>query len=1188
MSFVHLHSHSEYSLLDGASRIKEMFARAKELEMPAVALTDHGVMYGAIPFYLAGKSAGVKPLVGMEAYVAPNSRLDRSTRAEGSYHHLTLISSNLKGYQNLVKLSSLGFIEGYDQRTRRPRLDREILARHNEGLIVLSGCLSGELAKNVVNGRLPEAMQTARDYQEIFGDHYFLEIQQQGVQGQEMLNVEIRRIGKELGIPLVATNDSHYTCKEDAEAHDILLCIQTGKELSDTKRMKFDTDEFYMKSREEMLKAFPDYNDAVENTIGVAEMCDLEIDMYKMLLPTFEVPEGHTIQSYLRQQAELGMRRRFQPLTKEVEDRLNMELRVIDEMGFSAYFLIVSDFVQWAKSQKIRVGPGRGSVGGSIVAYCLAITELDPIRWKLGFERFLNPGRKSMPDIDIDLDDRRRGEVIKYVSQKYGEDRVAQIITFSTIKAKAAIRDGARVLGMPYAVGDRLAKMYPPLILGKEAPFDACFDKNYEWPPHTGHNDAFSSAQELRQAYETEDVSKQVIETARKLEGLRRQHSVHAAGVVIGREPLTNICPVQRTDGDIVTQYEMGAIEQIGLLKMDFLGLRNLTVIGDTILHMKDNRGIEVDPDKLPLDDPKAYKLLQDGNTAGVFQMESGGMTRLCRQLRPDRFEEIAALIALYRPGPMDEIPRYVKGKHDPTSVSFFHTLLTEVLADTNGVIVYQEQVTEILQVVAGFSPQDADMIRYAIGKKKTSELVKWEVQFHTGAQAAGLTTQESQGLWDLIKPFAGYSFNRAHANGYGLVAYQTTWLKANYPVEYLAALLTSAKDRNDKMPMYLAETRTMGVKVLPPSVNESDLDFKPRGDDILFGLSAIRNVGESVAERLIAARSKGGPFSSFDDFCRRVDPSCLNKKVIESLAKAGGFDCLGVKRAPLLDRDPKNGGLCMSERAARLVEAVLAERKAEEAGQYSFFAGEPEAPNFSAPGVTVTFDGVGDDIPNSELLKAEKEMLGFYVSEHPLAAIEGAMRTQIEVEIPQLADGPDGAIKTVGGILSRMTRKFTKKGDIWYAGVLEDLKANVEVTFWPNTVNETSPELLCDDAIVIIKGRVELRDEAVKLMVMKVTRPNITGAAEVLRIKLPAESLTQKRIDDLKAVLSSHPGSSPVHLHLSGGRKGDTVLKLGGGFTVELRNGLYGELQSVLGAGALLGGEKEPVPAARGNGWRN
>jgi DNA polymerase-3 subunit alpha len=812
-------------------------------------------------------------------------------------------------------------------------------------------------------------------------------------------------------------------------------------------------------------------------------------------------------------------------------------------------------------------------VGGSIVAYVLGITELDPIRWNLGFERFLNPGRKSMPDIDIDLDDRRRGEVIKYVSQKYGEDRVAQIITFSTIKAKAAIRDGARVLGMPYAVGDRLAKMYPPLVLGKEAPFNACFDKAVEWPAHTGHNDAYPNAAELRQAYESEDTSRQVIDTARKLEGLRRQHSVHAAGVVIGREPLTNLVPVQRTDGDIVTQYEMGAVEQIGLLKMDFLGLRNLTVIGDSVEHIRNNRGVEVDPDKLPLDDALAYKLLQDGSTAGVFQMESGGMTRLCRQLRPDRFEEIAALIALYRPGPMEEIPRYVKGKHQPDSVTYYHPLLENVISDTNGVIVYQEQVTQILQVVAGFSPQDADMIRYAIGKKKSAELVKWESQFHEGCKSAGLTPQESQGLWDLIKPFAGYSFNRAHANGYGLVAYQTAWLKANYPVEYLAALLTSAKDRNDKMPVYLAETRALGVKVLPPSVNDSALDFTPRGDEILFGLSAIRNVGESVAERLIQARAKGGAFQGFDDFCRRVDPSCLNKKVIESLARAGAFDCLGVKRASLLERDPKNGGLCMSEAAGRLVEAVLAERRAEEAGQYSFFAGEPETPVFS--GANVSFSGLtsngAPEIGNHEFLKAEKEMLGFYVSEHPLAGIEAAMRTQVEMEIPSLADGPDGSVRTVGGILSRMTRKFTKKGDPWYQGVLEDLKGNVEVTFWPTTVNETSPELLMDDAIVLIKGRVEIRDEAVKLMAMKVTKPDVSGASDVLRIKMPAEACTTRRIEDLKNVLSAHPGPSAVLLHLSGGVNGDTVLKLGGGFTVELRNGLYAEIQSVLGAGSLV-----------------
>lgn len=1176
MSFVHLHSHSEYSLLDGASRIKEMFSRAKELGMPAAALTDHGVMYGAVPFYLEGVKAGVKPLIGMEAYVAPNSRLDRSTKQQGSYYHLTMISANKTGYQNLVKMSSLGFLEGYDSRTRRPRLDRELLDKYREGIVVLSGCLSSELARKVVNGQVDEAYKVAADYKEIFGDKYFLEIQQQGVTGQEMLNAEIRKIGKELSIPLVATNDSHYTCKEDAEAHDILLCIQTGKELSDTKRMKFDTDQFYMKSRDEMLEAFPHYQDAVDNTVGVAELCDVELEMDRMLLPTFDVPEGHTITSYLREQAELGVRRRYQPVTSEVESRLNMELKVIDDMGFSAYFLIVADFVQWAKAQKIRVGPGRGSVGGSIVAYCLGITELDPLRWKLGFERFLNPGRKSMPDIDIDLDDRRRGEVIKYVSRKYGEDHVAQIITFSTIKAKAAIRDGARVLGMPYSVGDRLAKMYPPLVLGKEAPFDACFDKNLEWPPHTGHNDAYPAAHELRKAYEEEDASKQVIDTARKLEGLRRQHSVHAAGVVIGQEPLTHSVPVQRTDGDIVTQYEMGTCEKLGLLKMDFLGLRNLTVIGDTIDQVKINRGVEIDVDRIPLDDLKAFKLLADGNTAGIFQMESGGMTRLCRQLRPDRFEEIAALIALYRPGPMEEIPRYVKGKHQPDSVSYFHPLLEDVLEDTNGVIVYQEQVTTILQVVAGFSPQNADMIRHAIGKKKSAEMAKWESKFHEGAQEAGLSAKESQGLWDLIKPFAGYSFNRAHASGYGLVAYQTVWLKANYPVEYLAALLTSAKDRNDKMPIYLAETRTMGVTVLPPSVNESNLDFTARKEEILFGLSAIRNVGASVAERIIKARNSGGKFSDFEDFLRRVDFSCLNKKVIESLAKAGGFDCLGIAREALLQRDPKSGGLCMSDKVGRLVEAVLSERRSEEAGQYSFFADEPAAEAKTNVLALLNSNGSNghsaeEGVPKADLLKAEKEMLGFYVSDHPLTAIEGAMRMQTERSIPSLAEGPDGGFAKVGGVLSRMVRKFTKKGDAWYAGVLEDLHGNVEVTFWPQTVRETSPELLADDAIVIIKGRIELRDDSVKFMAQKVSRPDVSGAEGVLRIKMPADALTMNRIEDLKTVLAAHPGPSPVHLHLAGGRSGDTVLKLGGGFTVELRNGLYAEIQSVLGTACLI-----------------
>ncbi|MGI8425901.1 MAG: DNA polymerase III subunit alpha [Actinomycetota bacterium] len=1170
MSFVHLHSHSEYSLLDGASRIKQMFERAKALGMPALALTDHGAMYGAIPFFLEGKAAGVKPLIGMEAYVAPKSRFDKPAQREDWYHHLTLIAANKTGYHNLIKLSSLGFTEGYDSRSRRPRVDRELLGKHCEGIVALSGCLSGKLPKTILAGDRAGARVIASEYREIFGDRYFLEMQDHGITEQAALNVEIAAISKELGIPLVATNDSHYTHKEDASAHDILLCIQTGKMLSDTKRMKFDTEEFYLKTPAEMAEIFAQYPGAVENTLAVAEMCEVDIDLYKLLLPVFETPPGETLGSYLRKLTEEGIRRRYQPVTPVVDDRVDMELKVIEEMGYSGYFLVVSDFVQWAKNNGIRVGPGRGSVGGSIVAYALGITELDPLRWKLGFERFLNPGRKSMPDIDIDFDERRRNEVIRYVSQKYGEDRVAQIITFSTIKAKAAIRDAARVLGLPYSVGDKLAKMYPPSVLGKEPPFAACFESKYEWPANTGKNDAYPNATELRKMYETEETSREVIDTARKLEGLRRQHSVHAAGVVISDQPITNHAPVQKTDGEVVTQYEMGAIEQIGLLKMDFLGLRNLTVIGDALDHIKNNRGESIDIEGLALDDAASFKLLTDGHSAGIFQMESGGMTRLCRRLRPDRFEEIAALIALYRPGPMEEIGRYVKGKHDPSSITYFHSMLEGVLGDTNGVIVYQEQVTEMLQHVAGFSPQDADMVRYAIGKKKSHELVKWKGQFAQGCKASGLTDIESKGLWDLILPFAGYSFNRAHANGYGLIAYQTAWLKAHYPVEYMAALLTSAKDRVDKMPIYLAECRTLGIEVLPPNVNESGMDFTPRGKQVLFGLSAIRNVGEAVAERIIAARETKGDFTGFGDFCKKADPSCLNKKVVESLARAGAFDCLKVERCALLTPDPKNpGSLCISEQAARSIEAIIAERRSEDAGQFSLFGGGSDpASTRTASNFQSILTGI--EISKAELLRAEKEMLGFYVSEHPLAAIESALLYQAECKISELAEASDGAIRTVGGILTRVIRKFTKKGDLWLNAMLEDMESSVEVNIWPRTVEETDPTLLVEDTVVLIKGRVEIRDDHPILTANRFKRPDFTAKGSPLRIKIPAGDCTPGRIEELKTVLSSHPGPSPVLLHLAG-TASSTILKLGGGYTVEQRSGLYAEIKSVLGPAALV-----------------
>ncbi|GAC1363642.1 MAG: DNA polymerase III subunit alpha [Actinomycetota bacterium] len=1176
MSFVHLHSHSEYSMLDGASRIQQMFARAKELGMPAVGLTDHGVMYGAIPFYLEGRATGIKPIIGVEAYVAPKSRFDRPAHRETAYHHLTMLSANTTGYRNLMQLCSLAFLEGYDSRSRRPRMDRELLAKYSDGIIVLSGCLSGEVQKNLMAGKAEDARRVVAEYREIFGDRYFLEVQYQGLTQQPALNAQLAEIGREMHIPLVATNDSHYTHKDDAGAHDILLCIQMGKELADQDRMRFDTDQFYLKSREEMDAAFPEYPDAVENTLMVAERCAIEIPLHNALVPDFEVPPGETLASFLYSQTEAGVRRRYPEVTQEIHDRMRHELSVIEDMGFPGYFLIVADFVQWAKSQGIRVGPGRGSVGGSMVAYALGITELDPIRWNLGFERFLNTGRKQMPDIDIDFDERRRGEVIRYVSERYGEDRVAQIITFSTIKARQAMRDAARVLGLPYSVGDRLAKMYPPSILGKDPPFDACFDKDKEWPKSTGRNDAFANAAELRKTYEEDPTSRQVIEAARKLEGLRRQHSIHAAGVVIGREPLVNHVPLQRTDaeGEVVTQYEQGIVEMIGLLKMDFLGLRNLTVIEDALAHIRNNRGVEADVDGAPLDDPKVFELLQRGNSPGIFQMESPGMTRLLRQLRPDRFEEIAALIALYRPGPMDEISRYVKGKLDRSSVTYLHPLLEQVLAGTNGVIVYQEQVTKILQVVGGFAPEAADMVRYAIGKKKTEVMAKSKDAFDLGARASGLTGKEAQALWELIMPFAGYSFNRAHANGYALIAYQTAWLKANYPVEYMAALLTSVKANPDRMRSYLGECMALQIKVLPPDVNSSQLDFTPKGEQILFGLSAIRNVGEAVAEAVVKSRKEG--FTSFHDFARRVPTTVLNKKVVESLAKAGAFDALGVHRSALLSRDPK-GGLSISEQGARVLEATMSARRREDEGQFSLF-GAPEPPDPAAVShapMAAAYNHFGEqlapgDLASSELLAAEKEMLGFYVSMHPLDGLSSALRYQVDAEIADLGDVPDGSIKTVGGILSKLDRKFTRKGELMMVGTLEDMKASVEIVIFPTTVNETSPHLLEVDSVVLLKGRIDARDDAPKLAVMKVSPVDLSAGSNPLRIKMSVASCTPDRIEELKAVLAAHPGPSPVLLHLGNNDK-TTVLRLGRSFTVEMRHGLFAEIRTVLGSEALV-----------------
>ncbi|HYP22893.1 MAG TPA: DNA polymerase III subunit alpha, partial [Actinomycetota bacterium] len=984
MSFVHLHAHTEYSMLDGASRIGEMFEAAGNAGMPACAITDHGVMYGALEFYKSGAKSGVKPILGMEGYLFLGDRREKPPQRDDTAKtcHLTLLAMDNTGYKNLVKLSSRAWLEGFHY---RPRADHEILAEHSEGLICLSGCLSAEIPKLIVAGQLAEARKRVAYYREVFGDRFYLELQEHGIDVQKPLNDELVKIGKEMGIPWVCTNDSHYTHRDDAAGHDVLLCINTGTELSDPNRFKFDSDEFYLKTPEEMAKKFERWPGACETTLEVAERCNVDIDMGNLLLPRYEVPKGHSLETYLEELVLKGVRDRYDEITDEVTSRVRYELDVINKMKYPGYFLVVQDFVNWAKEQGIRVGPGRGSAAGSVVSYALGITELDPLRYDLMFERFLNPERIAMPDIDIDFDERRRGDVIRYVSDKYGEDHVAQIVTYGTIKGKQAIKDAARVLGFPYAEGDRLTKMYPPLIMGRDS----------------GLQSALETSPELREAYAAGGAAKEIIDTALKVENLKRSAGIHAAGVVIGRDPLVEHVPLKRGDhGEVVTQFDMNGVEELGLLKMDFLGLRNLTVIELALEYIRTNKGEEVDVDSLDLTDPLVYEMLQKGDSDGVFQLESEGMRRLLCQLRPDRFEQIMALIALYRPGPMEQIPAYIECKNDPSKVRYLHSELEEITRETYGVLVYQEQIVLLLQKLAGYTPGQADLVRKAIGKKKRDIMAAEEPRFIEGCGKVGLGKSDAEKIWKLIQPFADYSFNRAHSACYAYVAYQTAWLKAHHPVEYMAALLTSVKDRKDDKPKYLHMARKMGIPVLIPDVNESEVDFTPAGGSIRFGLSAVRHVGEGVVAKIIEARTRKGRFESFFDFCRKVDYICLNKKTIESLIKAGAFESLGHTRRGLLD----------------VYEDVTAEicsqRKQEEAGQFSLFGGGG-APD--ANGVTHADRAIPlDEDPKSVLLAQEKEMLGLFVSDHPLLGIEGLLARLCDCSITTLENKAPGEVLTV------------------------------------------------------------------------------------------------------------------------------------------------------------------------------
>jgi DNA polymerase III subunit alpha len=1177
-SFTHLHVHTEYSMLDGAARIGEVVASAVADGQPAIGITDHGNMYGILDFYKECRKQGVNPILGSELYMAHEHRSERPRRrgrmddtggdAEGGaklYYHLTALAENEAGYKNLIQLSSRAYLEGFFY---KGRVDWELLDEHSDGLIVTTGCLGGHVLQALMQGDQEAALTAAGRLQDIFGrDNLFIELQDHGIPEQHKTNPMLLDLAKQLNAPLLATNDSHYVHREDAVSHDALLCVQTGSLMSDPDRFKFHGDEHYLKSAQEMRYLFREVPQACDNTLWVAERCNVEIEFGKPQLPSFPLPEGFDDDAtYLRHLTFEGAKARWgDPVPDHIVERLAYELHVIESMGFSSYFIITWDLIRHAREAGIRVGPGRGSAAGCAVAYCLWITDLDPIRYDLLFERFLNPSRVSMPDIDMDFDSRYRDEMIRYAAERYGRDHVAQIVTFSTIKARAAVRDAARVLGYPYAVGDKVAKAMPPLVMGRDTPLYACME------PHPKFEDGYKMAADLRQMYEEDPDAKAVIDVAKGLEGLRRQDGIHAAAVVITKEPLTEYLPIQRKpengippeEAPVVTQYEMHGVEELGLLKMDFLGLRNLDVISDTLELIREHRGVEVDIDHVPLDDERTYEMLRRGQSIGVFQLEGGPMRALMRSLAPTAFEDIAALNALYRPGPMAANMHndYADRKNGRKPVEYLHPDAEEVLGDTYGLMIYQESLMRIAQRFAGYSLAEADNLRKACGKKIRELIVKERQQFIEGCIAHGYTDQLANAWFDIIEPFADYAFNKSHAYGYGFVAYQTAYLKANYPAEYLAALLTSVKTNLEKAAVYLAECRSMDITVEVPDVNRSASDFTPQAEpapdggetlSIIFGLSAVRNVGSGLVELIVRERDENGPFEDFYDFCERVDPSALNKKTLESLIKAGGFDSVG---------HPRKGLLMVFE---QIVDATLARRRERDMGVMSLF-GEVE----DAGGVFDERVAVPEvEFDKRERLSFEKEMLGLYVSDHPLMGAEAALKRRCDASLGDLPEMADGTMRSFGGVITNLQRKWTRKGDLMAVFQLEDLQTAVEVMVFPKTMAEHGHKL-ADDLVVVVKARVDSRDDQPKLIAMDVEPfEPMSGDAFPLRLRLAPHALSESLIEELKRLFAGYPGDSPVFLHLGDSK----VLRLPPAWTVEVVPPLLAELRVLLGPQAILG----------------
>ena len=1171
--FVHLHVHTEYSMLDGAARVPDLLAEAQRLNMPAIAMTDHGNLYGAYEFYKKAKALGINPIIGLEGYYAPQGRFERrpfdfgggfdegtpedpsAGRGKHGYTHMTLWAETTPGMHNLFRLSSLASLEGY---YHKPRFDRELLERYGTGLIGTTGCPSGEVNRWLQAGQYDRALAAAADFRDILGPgNYFCEVMEHGLQIERRFREDLLKIARTLDLPLVATNDLHYVHADDADAHDVLLCIGTRTTMDDPKRFRFDARDFYLKSAAEMRTVWSELPEALSNTLLIAERCHVEFNEGASLMPVFPVPEGESEESWLVKEVEIGLNRRYKgQIPDNVRRQAEYEVGVVMQMGFPGYFLVVADLVRYAKETGIRVGPGRGSAAGAMIAYALGITELDPIRHGLLFERFLNPERISMPDIDIDFDERRRSDMIRYATATYGEERVAQIITYGSIKAKAAIKDSARVLGYPYALGDRITKAMPPSVMGQDISLAGVFDPK---------DSRYSEAAEFRNLYEGDPDTKRIVDTARGLEGLKRQPGVHAAGVILCREPLIDVIPVWRReqDGAVITQFDMGACESLGLLKMDFLGLRNLTVLDDCLRNIASNRGETVVLEDLPLEDKATYALLTSGDTLGVFQLDGGPMRALLRSMQPDNFEDISAVLALYRPGPMGANAHndYADRKNGRKPVVPIHPELeeplAEILGDTYGLIVYQEQVMAIAQKLAGYSLGNADLLRRAMGKKKKEILEKEFVPFSDGMRANGYGEAAITTLWEILVPFSDYAFNKAHTAGYGLVSFWSAYLKANYPAEYMAALLTSVKDDKDKSAIYLNECRRMGIKVLPPDVNDSDFDFTPRGTDVRFGLSAIRNVGANVVDSIIAARRRVGRFQDFQDFIAKVDASVCNKRVVESLIKAGSFDSLGHTRKGLVQVHE------------HVVDTAVEIKRSEAIGQFDLFGGLSGG---EESGLLPPLEVSLGEWEKSVLLAHERDMLGLYVSDHPLHGAEHILAQLTERTIASLFvdEKIDGTIATIGGLITTVQRKTTKQGSAWAIITLEDLEGSVEVMVFPQMYTQVSTSLV-EDSVVIVRTRVDRGDdEALRVIAMEVTVPDLTEAASgPVRLSLQSSRCIPPLVERLAQVLAGYPGTTEVHLHLTGGAQ-TTVLRLDDKLRVTPSPSLYGDLKALLGPACL------------------